>query len=139
MKPVIDKAEVSIEFPEKAYIGSFGRDAEFDVRSEDDGVVLKLLRRGDDRREVSVHVHYYLLADVIATMAEVFAKGPEIDDSHREPLSDAANALAAALRSRPAPKRDRDASVRVPRPGGHTRRKGRDADPADGKSTPPRR
>ena len=98
MKPVADKAEVSVDFPDKTYMGSFGHEAEFDVRSEDDGVVLKLLRRGAERREVSIHMHYYLLADVIGAMAELFAAQPAIDEAHREPLFDAANALRSALK-----------------------------------------
>lgn len=97
MKPVTDRAEVSIDFPDKAYMGSFGRDAEFDVRPEDDGVVLKLLQRGDQRREVSVHIHYYLLADIISEIASVFGNRPPPDDAHREPLLDAARALRDVL------------------------------------------
>jgi hypothetical protein len=107
MKPVIDRAEVSIDFPDKAYMGSFDRDAQFDVRPEDDGVVLKLLRRGEQRREVGVHIHYYLLADVIASMAELFADRREIDDAHREPLLAAAKALQAALERGAAPRHAR--------------------------------
>jgi hypothetical protein len=115
MKPVIDRAEVSIDFPDKVYMGSFGRDAQFDVRAEDDGVVLKLLQRGDARREVSVHIHYYLLADVIKMMAELFAGQPEIDDAHREPLLGAAKALQAALKRRTGSASHRGAPHRIPR------------------------
>jgi hypothetical protein len=100
MKPVIDKAEVSIDFPDKAYMGSFGHDAEFDVRPESDGVVLKLVHRGDQRREVGVHLHYYLLADIVEQMAAVLAEQPEIDEAHRAPLFEAAKGLQAALKKR---------------------------------------
>jgi len=100
MKPVIDKAEVSIDFPDKVYLGSFGHDAEFDVRPENDGVVLKLVQRGDQRREVGVHLHYYLLADIVEQMARVFADQPEVDEAHRAPLFEAARGLQAALKRR---------------------------------------
>ena len=100
MKPVIDKAEVSIDFPEKAYMGSFGHEAEFDVRPENDGIVLKLVRPGNERREVGVHLHYYLLAGILEEMANVFAGQPGMDEAHREPLFDAAKALQGSLKKR---------------------------------------
>lgn len=102
MKPVVDRAEVSIDFPEKAYMGSFGHEAAFDVKPENDGIVLKLVRHGDDRREVGIHLHYYLLADIIEEMANLFASQPEVDAAHREPLYDAAKALQNALKKRKA-------------------------------------
>jgi Ser/Thr protein kinase RdoA (MazF antagonist) len=98
MKPVVDKAEVSIDFPDKAYMGSFGRDAGFEVRASDDEVLIRLVREGEDRREVAMHLHYYLLADVLAEMAQAVKQTvPHLDDSHRAPLRDASKALAAAL------------------------------------------
>ena len=48
MKPVIDKAEVSIDFPDKAYMGSFGRHSGFEVRADEEEVMLKLAHSGHD-------------------------------------------------------------------------------------------
>jgi hypothetical protein len=81
-------------------MGSFGHEAEFDVRPENDGVVLRLVRRGEQRREVGVHLHYYLLADIVTEIATVLANQPEIDEAHRVPLFDAAGELRAALKKR---------------------------------------
>ena len=97
MKPVVDKAEVSIDFPDKFYIGSFGRRSGFEVRATEEEVLLKLLRPGEERREVTMHLHYYLLADILAEMAEALGKAPPLDEAHREPLEKAAMALGAAV------------------------------------------
>ena len=96
MKSITDKAEVSIDFPDKAYMGSFGRDAEFQAGVDDTGVLLKLTRTGDDRRTVEVHLHYYLFADILADLAAAIAKHP-IDKAHRRPLLEASKALQRAL------------------------------------------
>ena len=98
MKPVIDKAEVSIDFPEKFYMGSFGRRAGFEVQASEEEVLIKLLRTGEQRREVTMHLHYYLLADILSEMAEALSEMPPLDEAHREALQDSAKALAAALK-----------------------------------------
>lgn len=97
MKPVADRAEVAIDFPDKAYMGAFGRDSGFEVRTDAEEVLVKLLRTGEQRREVSIHLHYYLLADILAEMARTLGEGPTIDDAHREPLREGAQALAKVL------------------------------------------
>ena len=98
MKPVVDKAEVSIDFPDKFYIGSFGRRSGFEVRATEDEVLLKLVRPGEERREVTMHLHYYLLADILAEMAQALERLPPLDDAHREPLLEAAGAMTKALK-----------------------------------------
>lgn len=100
VKPITDKAEVSIDFPEKVYMGSFGKASGFEVKADPDEVLLKLMRHGEQRREVTMHLHYYLLADILSEMAEAMAAMPPIDESHRAPLSEAAQALAAALKTK---------------------------------------
>ena len=100
MKPVVDKAEVSIDFPDKVYIGSFGRRSGFEVDATGEEVLLKLIRPGEERREVTMHLHYYLLADILAEMAEALSKAPPIDQAHREPLQDGAKALVKALQGK---------------------------------------
>lgn len=97
MKPLTDKASVSIDFPDKLYMGSFSRESGFDVSADDDEVLLKLVRPGEERREVSIHLHYYLLADILRAMADALADGPDLDDSHKDSLQEGAAALNAAL------------------------------------------
>lgn len=100
MKPVADRAEVAIDFPDKAYMGAFGRDSGFEVRTDADEVLVKLLRSGEQRREVSIHLHYYLLADILAEMARAVGEGPAIDEAHRVALREGAQALAKILGKR---------------------------------------
>jgi hypothetical protein len=35
LHPISDKAEVAVDFPDKAYIGSFGRHSQFDAYADD--------------------------------------------------------------------------------------------------------
>lgn len=107
MKPVTDKAEISLEFPDKLYMGSFGREAAFEVLADAEEVLLKLLRRGKERREFTLHLHYYLLADILAETAEALRAAPPLDDAHRESLQAGAKALADALKRRGRPRRSR--------------------------------
>ena len=100
MKPIADKAEVSIDFPDKVYMGSFGRESGFEVRIEPEAMLLKLARRGEHRRIVEFHLHYHLLADVLRELAGAIAAGSPVDDLHRAQLADAVAALHAALAPR---------------------------------------
>jgi hypothetical protein len=102
MKPIIDRAEVSIDYPDKAFMGAFGRRAGFDVSADADGVTIKLASREGEKREVHMHLHYYLLADILEAMAEA-THGRLAGDPHLPALREAAttlrDSLAAAERS----------------------------------------
>ncbi|MDP2372165.1 hypothetical protein [Reyranella sp.] len=98
MKSISDKAEVSVDFPDKTYMGSFGRESLFDVKVEPDEVLLRLVRAGDERREIAVHLHYYLLADILKEIGRGLAGHDFLDESHRAALSDGVAALAASLK-----------------------------------------
>jgi len=98
MHPIVDKAEVAIDFPDKYYSGGFGRDSSFEARAEDDGVLIRLVRGGEgEKRAASIHLHHFLLAGILEDLARALAERPPIDATHREPLLDAARALVAAL------------------------------------------
>ena len=43
-------SQVSIDFPHKFYMGSFGRESRFDVTADEDGVHIHLDRVGEERR-----------------------------------------------------------------------------------------
>jgi len=100
LHPIADKAEVSVDFPDKAYIGSFGRNSQFDAYADADSVAVKLVRPGEDRREAAMHLHYGLLADIIAELARSLAARDQLDEQHRAELSEAAKQLAASLEPR---------------------------------------
>ena len=46
-KPIPDKAEVALEYPDKLYIGTFERSARFDAHLDATGISLMLERVGD--------------------------------------------------------------------------------------------
>lgn len=96
-KPINDGAEVSIEFPDKAYLGYFRSDSSFDVERDRDSIVLKLVHPGDDKRIASFHLHDYLLADVLAATADCLREA-DIAPPQRAALSEAAKKLVAVLK-----------------------------------------
>ena len=100
LHPIADKAEVSVDFPDKAYLGNFGRHSQFDAYADADSVAIRLARPGEDRREAVVHLHYGLLADILAELARSLALRDPLDDQHRIELSGAAKQLAGALEPR---------------------------------------
>ena len=71
MHPISDNAEVSVDFPDKAYIGSFGR-----------------------------HSNSMLLADILLELAKSLASRDQLDEQHRSELSEAAKQLSASLEPR---------------------------------------
>jgi hypothetical protein len=98
MKSITDRAEVSIDFPDKAYMGAFGRESAFDVKVEPDEVMLRIVRAGDDRREIAVHLHYYLLADILKALGQGLVTHDFLDEAHLERLREGADALVQALK-----------------------------------------
>ncbi len=102
MKVIADKAEVALDFPEKLYMGTFGRDAHFEAKSDAIGVALKLERRDDQKRLVDIHLHHGVFADILDEIARSVSAQPPIDLPHREALLEAARHLAAALDAAPA-------------------------------------
>ena len=100
LHPIIDKAEVSVDFPDKAYVGIFTRHSQFDAFVEADDVAIRLVRPGEDRREAQIHLHYGLLAEILAALAKSLAMRPPLDEPHREELAEAVRQLAASLEPR---------------------------------------
>lgn len=99
MKPIPDKVEVVLEYPDKFYSGTFERSSRFSARFDEGGVGLAFAREGGDseRKSVRVHIHNALFAEILNELATtVSAIAP--DDPHADALADGAGALAAALR-----------------------------------------
>lgn len=92
-KPITDKAEVSIDFPDKFFMGSFGRGSRYDVTADGEGIHLHLERIHGEKRRVEFHVHYYLLAELIAATAEAIASVDHIDEHQKAALKEAAARL----------------------------------------------
>jgi hypothetical protein len=97
MKPITDKAEISVDFPGKVYMGGFGPHSEFAARADGEEMTIQLYRPGEDRRRVDIALHHYLFAGILEELASSVAENPPIDEPHRAALHDAALALAGAL------------------------------------------
>jgi hypothetical protein len=94
-----DKAEISIDFPDKFYMGSFSRDSKFEARAEDDGLFIKLTRLGDQRRQVEIHLHHHLLADILSEWAASLENGAPMRVDHRNTLLDSLANIQDAIRA----------------------------------------
>ena len=99
IKPLPDKAEVALEYPDKLYIGTFDRSSRFEAHLDGAGLSLTLERTGDSdtRKTVHLHLNYGLLAEILHEIANTVAKVPADDIAHREALTEAAAALHEAL------------------------------------------
>jgi hypothetical protein len=97
-KPIPDKAEVAVEYPDKLYIGTFERTARFAAHLDKAGISLSLYRTGsaDVRKSVHMHFHYSLFGEILHYLATTVASVPP-DDPHRKVLRDGAKALFMAL------------------------------------------
>src|SRR5262245_21834711 len=102
-KPISDKAEVAVEYPDNLYIGTFAHTARFDAHLDQTGIALTLELPGpdDQRKSVHMHFHYALFAEVLSDLAKSLAAIPPDDLRHREMMRDSAKALYQALQSGP--------------------------------------
>jgi len=100
-KPISDRAEVAVEYPDKLYIGTFAHTARFDAHLDHTGIALTLELPGPDeqRKSVHMHFHYALFAEVLSDLAKSVAAIPPDDLRHREMMRDSAKALYQALQS----------------------------------------
>jgi hypothetical protein len=98
-KPIPDKAEVALEYPDKLYIGTFERTARFDAHLDETGISLTLHRTGaaDERKSVRMHFHFALFAEILRDLAATVSAVPPVDTEHRAELREAARALLRAL------------------------------------------
>jgi len=99
MKPIPDKAEIALEYPDKLYIGTFERSSRFEAHLDNTGIALTLFHGGQEgeRKSVRLHMHYGLFADILSDLAQTVSALPLDDERHRETLGHAAEALGAAL------------------------------------------
>lgn len=96
--PIIDKAEVAVDFPDKYYHGSFDRDSTFDVRADSHGVHIDLDRQAGERRHVGFHLHFYLLAGIIEALAKALPKKDVMNQGQRIALERAVTKLDKSLK-----------------------------------------
>jgi len=116
-KPIPDKAEVALEFPDKLYIGTFESAARFEAHLDETGISLRLHRgAGEAQKSVRMHFHYALFAEILGDLAKTVASIPLADRAHREALREAAKSLYLALETDvPTDKADDDSSKLTPK------------------------
>ena len=103
-RPMPDKAEVALEYPDKFYVGTFDRTSRFDAHLDATGVALVLERPGEEnvRKSIHMHLNYDLFAQILKDVAATAAAMQPDDIAHRAALAQAANALVRALGAKPA-------------------------------------
>ena len=97
--PIPDKAQVSIDFPHKFYMGSFGRESRFDVTADGEGVHIHLDRPGDERRHVGFHLHHSMLVGILNAMGDALSEVDSLKTHQRKALREAVAHLAKRIPS----------------------------------------
>jgi hypothetical protein len=98
-RPIPDKAEIALEYPDKFYVGTFEHSSRFEAHLDSNGIALNLERPGSDdvRKSVHMHIHFGLFADILRELASSVARLPADDVAHRDQLAQAAAELRDAL------------------------------------------
>jgi hypothetical protein len=98
-KPIPDKAEVALEYPDKLYVGTFERSSRFEAHLDPTGIALVLERPGPDdvHKSIHMHIHFGLFADILRELAVTVGRVPKDDLAHRDQLAQALAELHAAL------------------------------------------
>jgi len=98
-KPILDKAEIALEYPDKLYIGTFAHASRFEAHLDAQGIALTFERPGaeDVHKTVHMHIHFGLFVDILRELAASADHIPKDDIDHRQQLAQAAADLHAAL------------------------------------------
>jgi hypothetical protein len=102
-RPMPDKAEVALEYPDKYYVGTFDRTSRFDAHLDATGLSLVLERPGDEnvRKSIHMHLNYDLFAQILKDVAATAAAMDPEDMAHRDAVAEGAQALLHALDAKP--------------------------------------
>jgi len=103
--PIPDKAQISIDFPDKFYTVPFARESKFRARTENDGLFVKLSRSGEQKRAVEIYLHHYLLSDILSAWADSLTETPHMKVDHKTEQTDALKHLKKTVRKTKPPKR----------------------------------
>jgi hypothetical protein len=98
-KPITDKAEVALEYPDKLYVGTFERSSRFEAHLDPTGIALVLERPGADDVHRSIHMdlNFGPFADILRELAATVGRIPKDDVIHRDQLAKAVAELHTAL------------------------------------------
>ena len=98
-RPISDKAEIALEYPDKLYVGTFERTSRFEAHVDPTGIALILERPGaeDVRKSLHMHINFGLFADILRELALTVGRLPKDDVLHRDQLARAVTELHKAL------------------------------------------
>ena len=98
-KPVPDKAEIALEYPDKFYVGTFERSSRFEAHLDPTGFALVLESAGeqDARRSIHMHINFGLFAGILSELASTVGGVPKNDILNRDQLVQAVAELHGAL------------------------------------------
>jgi len=103
-KPIPDKAEIALEYPDKLYVGTFERSSSFEASVNSTGIALILERPGADdiRKSIHMHINFGLFADILRGLASTVGRIPKNDVLHHDQLAQVVDELHRALVGPPA-------------------------------------
>ena len=98
-KPIPDKAEIALEYPDKFYCGTFEKSSRFEAHLDPTGFALVLERPGaeDVRKSIHMHINFGLFAGILDELAATVGRIPKDDIQHRDQLTAAVAQLHRAL------------------------------------------
>ena len=98
-KPIPDKAQIALEYPDKLYVGTFERSSRFEAHLDPTGIALILERPGADdiRKSIHMHINFGLFADILRDLASTVGRIPKDDVLHHDQLAQAVTELHRAL------------------------------------------
>jgi hypothetical protein len=98
-KPVPDKAEIALEYPDKLYVGTFERSSRFEAHLDPTGFALILERVGgeDVRKSIHMHINFGLFASILSELASTVGNISKDDILHHDQLAQAVAELHRAL------------------------------------------
>ena len=115
-KPISDKAEIALEYPDKLYVGTFERSSRFEAHVDQTGIALILERPGakDVRKSIHMHINFGLFADILRELASTIDRLPKDDVLHHDQLAQAVTELHKALGGSTAKKSVKDRPNETP-------------------------
>ena len=98
-KPIPDKAEIALEYPDKVYVGTFEHTSRFEAHLDPTGFSLVLERLGEEdvRKSVHMHINFGLFASILSDLASTVRRIPKDDILHRDQLAQATAELHRAF------------------------------------------
>ena len=98
-KPISDRDEIALEYPDKLYVGTFERTSRFEAHLDPTGIALTLEHPGteDVRKSIHLHINFGLFADILRDLASTVGRVPKDDVLHHDQLMQAVTELQKAL------------------------------------------